>query len=291
MKNVITLLGVLAGMSVTATAETLWVYGVNENSGWYDADKTGNGDSALCWAAVSSNLINWWQNQYETPSNVPTGEAVWTTYKNSANNVFANTQIGIEWWLTGDGGSIYGMDFFKQTQNGGYYTAYEYDPYTIYFDDQYVYHTTDNRALTLSATLYSALSSGNPRLGIGVNVGSSPNSVAHGITLWGAEFDENQTLTALWLTDSDDAVNSVGDQDLFKVNVEYRDDHLYLTDYWFTSGRYVESLTLFDASQTDAWNLNRVYISLPASQSIPEPATATLSLVALAAMASRRRRK
>ena len=143
----------------------------------------------------------------------------------------------------------------------------------------------------MSATLYSALSSGNPRLGIGVNVGSSPNSVAHGITLWGAEFDENQTLTALWLTDSDDAVNSVGDQDLFKVNVEYRDDHLYLTDYWFTSGRYVESLTLFDASQTDAWNLNRVYISLPASQSIPEPATATLSLVALAVMASRRRRK
>ena len=294
MKRSITLLSALIGVASVAAGETLWVYGVNEETGWYDADKTGSGDSALCWAAVSSNLINWWQNQYVIPSNVPTGDAVWTTYRASVNNVYANTQVGVEWWLTGDGGTIYGMEFFKPTWNGGYYTAYESDPYSIYFDEQYVYHTTNNSALTLSSTLYSALSSGSPRIGIGVNVGSSPTYALHGITLWGAEFDENRTLTALWLTDSDDAVNSVGDQDLFKVDVEYKDDHLYLSNYWFASGRYVESLTIFDASQTDAWGMERVYINLPAipvTHSIPEPATATLSLAALVALSARRRRK
>lgn len=284
MKRSITLLSALIVGASVAAGETLWVYGVNEETGWYDADKNGTGDSALCWAAVSSNLINWWQNQYVIPNNVPTEDAVWNQYRNHASNEFADVRVGVEWWLTGDG-----LGYFSG--GGGYYTAYEYDPYTIYFDGRYVYHTTDNSALTLSASLYSALSSGNPRIGIGVNVGSSPYSVGHGVTLWGAEFDENKNLTALWLTDSDDAINSVGDQDLFKVNVEYKDNHLYLSDYWYTAGRYVESLTIFDASQTDVWGLERLYISLPTSYSIPEPTTTGLSLLALASLALRRRRK
>ena len=33
----------------------------NTATGWYDANKSWNGDSLLCWAATCSNLITWWQ--------------------------------------------------------------------------------------------------------------------------------------------------------------------------------------------------------------------------------------
>lgn len=295
MKKTALLGGVLALCAYTAAAETHWVYGVYQDGdevyGWYDADKNGNNDSDLCWAAVSSNLINWWQDQYVTPASVPTGDAVWSTYRSSANNVMANTQIGVEWWLTGDGGAIYGLEFFKWEH--GYYKQYD-DLYSIYSDGKYVYHEENNVAQDMARTIYTALNTDNGRIGIGVNVGSSPSYSNHGITLWGAEFSDDLTLTALYLTDSDDATAySGGDMDLFKVNVQYKDyngtQYLYLEDYWNTNGRYVESLTLFDATQTDAWGMERVYFTAP-DPTVPEPATATLGLMALAALAFRRRR-
>jgi MYXO-CTERM domain-containing protein len=77
------------------------------------------------------------------------------------------------------------------------------------------------------------------------------------------------------------------------VNVQYKNyngkEYLYLEDYWESGLRYVESLTLFDATQTDAWGMERVYFTAP-DPTVPEPATATLGLMALAALALRRRR-
>lgn len=76
----------------------------------------------------------------------------------------------------------------------------------------------------MARTIYTALNTDNGRIGIGVNVGSSPSYSNHGIILWGAEFSDDLTLTALYLTDSDDATAySGGDMDLFKVNVQYKD--------------------------------------------------------------------
>ena len=44
MKKTITLLGLLAGVGISAAAETLWVYGASEHGGWYDADKESSKD-------------------------------------------------------------------------------------------------------------------------------------------------------------------------------------------------------------------------------------------------------
>ena len=41
--------------------------GVDIASGWYDVNKKGmgdNGDINMCWAAASSNMIQWWQDRY-----------------------------------------------------------------------------------------------------------------------------------------------------------------------------------------------------------------------------------
>ncbi|MBR1998456.1 MAG: IdeS/Mac family cysteine endopeptidase, partial [Akkermansia sp.] len=122
------------------------------------------------------------------------------------------------------------------------------------------------------------------RQGIGINLNG------HGITLWGVEFTDPQTISALWVTDSDDTIASVGDMDLFKVGVDYINGSMYLTDYYSSANR-VDSLTVLDASEIDEWGLPRVYIDLPAPLSaVPEPTTATLSILALAALSARRRR-
>ncbi|MDO5471503.1 MAG: PEP-CTERM sorting domain-containing protein [Akkermansia sp.] len=98
---------------------------------------------------------------------------------------------------------------------------------------------------------------------------------------------DSKTLNALWVTDSDDALATVGDQGLFRVPVGVVDDNLVLTDYWSTA-KYIDSLTFLDAKATDAWGMQFVGIDIPA---VPEPATATLALLALAGLAARRRRR
>ena len=56
--------------------------GVTLESGWYDVNKIGsgqtNGDINMCWAASSSNIIEWWQDRYreagfELPEGAVTG--------------------------------------------------------------------------------------------------------------------------------------------------------------------------------------------------------------------------
>lgn len=95
----------------------------------------------------------------------------------------------------------------------------------------------------------------------------------------------------LWLTDSDDAILNAngGDLNLFRVNVEKRTDGYYLTDYWYSDARYIESLTILDDTKVNGWGMERA--AVPEFDSIPEPATATLSLLALAGLAARRRRR
>lgn len=289
MKQSIAILSAIIGVASAAAAETLWVYGASEQGGWYDADKTGTNDTQLCWAAVSSNLINWWQSQYEVPSYryIPTQQdEVWSKYKNNVvGDVVADARIGLEWWLSG-----YGFGYFNESSYNlslaGYYDAYvKYDE--IYWGNKYVRHV-DGTGAQLTLYLWETLSAPDVRQGIGLNI------AGHGITLWGAEFANPQTITAFYVTDSDDAISTkTGDLDLFKVAVKYTENgSMYLAGpeeengYW-SGAKSVNSLTIIDANETDAWNLPRIYLSAP----IPEPSTATLSLLALGCLAVRRRRK
>ena len=301
MKRAITLLSLLAGLNAFSDTETFWLYGVNEYGGWYDADKTSSTeDYNKCWAAVSANMINWWQSQYQLPDTLLTGSDVWTEYRTKANTVMSNAQVGIDWWWSGKAAAdmtlFYSIDPFTASSANRYYYSYTVIGAPAIYDykyQEYVYFVEPEKVgeRELTRQLYDIFSSKEPRQGITLNIGSSETASLHGITLWGAEFADSQTLTALWVTDSDDAIFSVGDQDLFRVSVEYKNGAIYLSDYWYEEARYLESLTVLDATKTDAWNLQRTLLEAPMPYALPEPTTATLSMLALAALATRRRRK
>lgn len=292
-------MSILAGLSSASSAETLWVYGVSEHGGWYDADKTDkDADLNKCWAAVSSNLINWWQNQYVVKSPtingkvIPDEDAVWEKYRTCATTSPGDTAIGVDWWWTGDAYDFYsytgGTPFFIQNQYGETVSAAYYVNNVWQNDNSYSYDAyvklVSVSADDLSKYLYNAMSDyDKQRLGFGINLGGQ---IGHGITLWGADFGADMTLQALYITDSDDVTEGGGDFDLKRFEVYRENDAYYLKDYWSTTNK-IDSLTVLDASATDAWGMERIYLTAP----VPEPSTATLSLLALAGLAARRRRK
>lgn len=112
------------------------------------------------------------------------------------------------------------------------------------------------------------------------------DTLGHAITLWGVEYDEDGKLTTLWLTDSDDYIHQ-----LFSVSVTLDDkankiylgnlvDGKYICDaYKGYENIYIAGVYAIDTSEADEWQL------------VPEPSTASLSLLALAALAARRHRK
>jgi MYXO-CTERM domain-containing protein len=115
----------------------------------------------------------------------------------------------------------------------------------------------------------------------------NPAPLAHAITLWGVEY-ENGELVRIWLTDSDDVDDRTDENGLFSVpvimdrdkNMIYLDDDpgdgaIFCEEYGYDV--FIAEILSIKPSEAATW-------------SVPEPATATLSLLALAALAARRRR-
>ena len=150
-------------------------------------------------------------------------------------------------------------------------------------------------------------------------------SYGHAITLWGVEVDANDCVTRMWLTDSDDATSpsTGGDLGLFSVSCTladvghkmlngawHFDDSLpfwlegvqgYLSlksdvpvvdangdeFYWYKG--YDETADLGDYV-TDVYGIKVTSLHYAENPIVPEPATATLSLLELAGRCARRRR-
>ena len=95
----------------------LFAEGVTPESGWYDVNKIGNGqingDINMCWAATSSNIIQWWQDRYVAagntlPEGAVTGEGI--TYQLALMEMFhkqwdnskgADATHGVVWYFQG----------------------------------------------------------------------------------------------------------------------------------------------------------------------------------------------
>lgn len=107
----------------------------------------------------------------------------------------------------------------------------------------------------------------------------------HALTLWGVEFKDGE-LVGIWLTDSDDYTGDdrlfyepvVVDEDANLIYFGEKKDGRYQSIEYEGHTVYIHTIYSIDPSSTANWRL------------VPEPATATLSLLALAALAVRRRR-
>ncbi|MDO5463473.1 MAG: hypothetical protein Q4F40_00925 [Akkermansia sp.] len=310
------LLCALLSIVPTLSADTLWVRGVNQTSGWYDINKTlvNVNDDELCFAAAATNLITWWQNQLPvTPAGVPqSNEAIWARYLAGSNKDAAgDVAAAVQWWLTGVYiptnnteylRSSYGVGASSQLTafEGYYYKDYIFPLAHAYASRYSNYDTALRNAYTdefrafmhfravsedVSSNILCAIQKG---MGVAVGLAADTANLAHAITLWGVDYSETEGITALWLTDSDDAQYEIHeDSGLFSVAVTEINGRLYLDEKsegnWYvdseTSGVYVNHIYALNPAEARDWGLP-----------VPEPATATLSLMALMGLAARRRR-
>ena len=317
-------------MCYAASASNLIAWWQNST---FSVDSTAPKDLDTIWATfVNSNQIytsggvfqcavNWWlsgvyapcyQQDDETWAVVPESDPMW-------DRSFLNTSDF-------DGTAGLPVTLPNYTPNSGAFSGYYYDQYgltkenlTDFLAEIWSYpeptapDAPDADGET-SSTTHSTMTLGEIEITEGEGVGSiydvdfveifedsaislsifsDDGKLAHSITLWGVEYDENGNLTTLWLTDSDDYENQI-----FSVSatLDEKANKIYLGElveeeeegedaYYFTKAYedfkdvYIGGIYALDTEAALKWQL------------VPEPTTATLSLLALCGLAARRRRR
>ena len=288
----------------------VWAPGVSWEGGWYDFNKYTKGgvssgtsdnlrdDGLMCWAVSAANVIAWWQEQNNIQSEnwystIPQGKDVHQTFVAVFDNDGANPASAFQWWIDGstqnlpnrtsfddndtsswtsiDGNTYYPGPFY----DGGFLTSTQYTStpfYNIAADPVTIADTklaTNGNSTTLqSRAIVEALESGYA-LSLEVTTGTGTTG-EHAITLWGVEYTEaangDINLTKAYITDSDDYYDGI-----VAATVDQKG---YLCEMQIENGAY--KITNANGMRTTV--------------TIPEPATVTLSLLALCGLAARRKR-
>ena len=280
----------LSFMLPVASAAEAWAPGVSREGGWVDYDKDAINkpymdDEGMCWAAAASNVITWWQNHNAdqlTSSSLPTHNA-WDVYRLVYLNIGGVPSNAFNWYINGISRDQYDV---PQYGFGSVMDAEVYDntkEFNIqwYFDGGFlsgVYSTAENPVLlsvgnsdsyALCRRIVDAIESGYALV---------LSASSHALTLWGVEYEETDlgtVITKAWITDSDDYKSQLVESSEFSVK----------------SGPDGNAVAMKLPTYGDGTSFVYSAISGMRTDIIPEPATGTLSLLALAALAARRRRK
>lgn len=203
-------------VSTVAQADSVWAPGVTLDGGWVDYNKDrgqapGNDDSLMCWAASSSNIITWWQNQQNgtMPDSIPTASP-WDVFRTITTDSGSNPRFALGWYVNGSGGNTWTWDESNSTQyqSGGFLqSVYCTADNPVYIANR---NTSASNTYAQAAALVGALDSGYAmtlEVGIAGTTGNVPSS--HAITLWGLDYDTdkdgNISITGAYITDSDDS--------------------------------------------------------------------------------------
>ncbi|MBQ8376239.1 MAG: IdeS/Mac family cysteine endopeptidase [Akkermansia sp.] len=212
-------------VSAVAQADSVWAPGVTSDGGWVDfnkadGDKPYHDDSLMCWAASSSNIITWWQNQNSKYSDtIPTPDytgSTWDFFRTITTDSGSNPRFALGWYVNGSGGNTWTWDESNSTQyqSGGFLqSVYCTADNPVYIANR---NTSASNTYAQAAALVGALDSGYAmtlEVGIAGTTGNVPSS--HAITLWGLDYtsdkDGNISITDAYITDSDDAYSGIVD--------------------------------------------------------------------------------
>lgn len=296
-----TILAMVCGaLAWAGAAETQvhWAKGVSQQGGWYDFDKTFTTDRDMCWAAAASNVIAWWQDRNQaltSTAGAPTGAAVWATFKQSFNNISGDPTDAMQWYFDGqfsDNTIRASLTEYGKNQGGYYADLLEGEPqYKLSSIMGLVqYNLADPRVYT--SVLCDLLDQG---YGIAMGIaGTLPGGTryGHAITLWAAEVNpDTGILSRIWITDPDDVA---GGQPLGLVSLTCSlkggdPSSQYIT---FESDSLTGNVKQYPLNEAVLDQFYAVGSNITSWQApaVPEPATGTLGLLALAALARRKRK-
>ena len=201
----------------------------SSGDGWYDVNKTTSGgnidiDKNLCFAAVSSNMLHWWFDQnieyvdryiekngdiiranrklsdlktsFESPENSKLFELYKVLYGYNERGFYSDLLMDL--FINGytpktTGATNIESDDLIPNNNGGFF-------YDVFKGEKLTDRTYGGNYESLSNLLKEILGNGGI-VGVSHKVFSRSN---HIVTLWGAEYDLNGKLKAVYISDSDD---------------------------------------------------------------------------------------
>lgn len=286
-------LGLLAPVPVSAGTTTIFAPGVTLESGWYDVNKKSTEqrpqkDFTYCWAATASNLVRWWQDGYvasgsELPNGVPDGKTSELGYTCGIFDIFldednwnsvvngssrgADVSVALKWYFNGEGHNY--STYAQPLPGSGGYWAEEYSSLQDILGVDFIqgeiggYSTWGPYSTDHSKSSIKIFSENLRNLLEGGAVGMAVNTSlygGHAITLWGADFDALGIVTAVYVTDSDDA-GTVAGSALRKYDVtsdnssHVRRVYLDNTDYGKNQITALYGLTAYPVPEPSAFGL------------------------------------
>ena len=297
----------------------------NGTSGYFNNNEL-TGDGFLCWAASATDILTWWHNQNPgaaqlNPTAPKTQGEIWELFKATYTNDSGTAAAGIEWYMDGKTTVVEPTPRVKPLQGGSYYPGMLEDSQYFsvsQFDEgwvnpveyDYSKQTPKEEVWLNIADTFVNLIQADYLISLGV---SGEHGGHHAITLWGVETDDTTgLLTKMWITDSDDALCGYG-TGLIELGCTPIENELIISEdypplgtqraYGITSTGKVYQDGEFEEKEGRLWydcaaprndyfyDFAAFKFSTVAYQGVPEPATGTLSLLALAGLAARRRRK
>lgn len=193
---------------------------------WYDCDKNnpeegggsrpGYQDSDMCWAATASNLLHWWMTmnrpyidaydkkygsdpwpEYPRPSPAFSGEKsseIFDFFRETCRNRGGSATAGINWFINATPG-IPAKDYSVYDNFGGYFTdIFKGIPVATSYGgglDKASFNMTVKTAL-------------EKRQGLGFIRSNLNRPSTHVMTIWGAEFDDQGYVSAIYYVDNND---------------------------------------------------------------------------------------
>lgn len=256
--------------------ENIFFWYEGDNTKWFnnrkifylDIPATDGGDSNQCWAKTASNMLHWWflQNKenidrYITKKNItsPKKEEYQHFYKrNSPNNqepeksYIAKTfrtkahngqlggyvMSGLAWYLYGNTSASHpntptyeGPALFKDVFN---------------IDKTPIEDKIIKSKVEFETAITEALNS-KKAIGLHMRGTKGGKDYAHGITLWGAVFDEEGNIIAIYVVDNNHKENRI-----FPYGIYYRNGLPYIFNYpnnAFATDRYVGEVITLDKGE------------------------------------------
>lgn len=183
--------------------------------GWYDCKKVtptgGEPDGMMCWAASASNMLHWWIDRnksyidrygdrytgpdYTYPHEEKAQESdIFAHFADAFANEAGFIDAGLNWFLHGTTDRLPPRD---KLYDGGYFKEV--------FPDGVRLATAVNGLSRerFNETIKDAFLQNKA---VGLTEGLKTTS-SHAVTIWGAEFDENGDVSAIYLVDNNDRGN------------------------------------------------------------------------------------
>ena len=204
---------------------------------YHDINKSGGGDSLLCWAASASNIIAYTNWGYSVAARSGTGDAplfstdndIFAYFVDSFTNLGGAAFAGISWFINGVYGYEWAENFAQPKKgSGGLYPGVrERD-----FEDRLLWDVIGAPGETMMGKMAGLMERGyGVSAGIGFYMGDAPINKfgGHAITVWGYTYNPDLApsdpayYTGLIVTDSDDSRTQ-----MMTCSMEWHDEyHLY----------------------------------------------------------------